>query len=726
MGKPKLLETRCSPCYIADLFKELETNQDQAKLDEIEEIGFGFLKLVPKWQVRQGIMVMLAKAYDTETSTLKLENGNIRILPELFQRLFGIPPGVDDFPPFDSSNAAHAIKKYQHKNNKSCEGCMLGLLVLYFQKLKHGELEGCQEPEPWLSAWTAKELSAMAETIQPEDCGEPGRNEDDGKEDAALEETSDPSPEQVDVDHRKESSHLDGVREVSKDPDTHAVASDGDDDDDEPIAKRLRRRSVSRMTPQSSMQFGTSAMVKVIVKLGSTMKGGFSRASLRTTHQTGISEDDDDDDQPIGIRIRIKTLQRKTPQRGMVEGKIITSMQSHSSNQPTETVAPEPKTPSTELVEFPGANIEKGVYPSRPISIDPIQAIIPRGSSYRTPSPQRPSFSLGLTQLFKSPSPSPPRPIHPLLRGRKITEREEQRIRGWAVNTSLDSHETLASYEGRPNLVLSRKDVCTLRPRAWLNNKVVHWMCCAFNDSGLKRFTRDFYCVCPGILEMVLVPKNLENYHDGPNPTYVGLGQNFGADTSYFDKEIASNRNWWFFPVCITRHWWVYAFNVSGKRLFVLDSIYSKPDTARSRLDSYAARIIEDIAQVAIPTYRPTQKGLPCTYASVPIQPNGFDCGVYTIKYMEYWTEDKKLNDWEYDVVKLYRLEIILDIILCHKNISIGAALNALDSRALPPVRRNQPRNKRMEVRTPFTAPNTKSILRRVGGKPKKKSTKRI
>ncbi|XLR10277.1 hypothetical protein S83_038215, partial [Arachis hypogaea] len=93
MGKPKLLETRCSPCYIADLFKELKTNQDQAKLDEIEEIDFGFLKLVPKWQVRQGIMVMLAKAYDTETSTLKLENGNIRIVPELFQRLFGIPPG---------------------------------------------------------------------------------------------------------------------------------------------------------------------------------------------------------------------------------------------------------------------------------------------------------------------------------------------------------------------------------------------------------------------------------------------------------------------------------------------------------------------------------------------------------------------------------------------------------------------------------------------------------
>ncbi|XP_025672792.3 uncharacterized protein [Arachis hypogaea] len=95
-------------------------------------------------------------------------------------------------------------------------------------------------------------------------------------------------------------------------------------------------------------------------------------------------------------------------------------------------------------------------------------------------------------------------------------------------------------------------------------------MCCAFNDSGLKRFMHDFYCVRPKILEMVLVPKNLIDFEDGPTPMYVGLGEHFGADTRYFDK----------------------------------------------------GRFIEDIAQVAILMYKPTQKGLPCTYASIPIQPN--------------------------------------------------------------------------------------------------------
>ncbi|KAL4398374.1 hypothetical protein AHAS_Ahas01G0285500 [Arachis hypogaea] len=83
-----------------------------------------------------------------------------------------------------------------------------------------------------------------------------------------------------------------------------------------------------------------------------------------------------------------------------------------------------------------------------------------------------------MTQLFKSPTPSPPRPIYPLLRGRKIIEHNEQRIRGWAVDTSLDSQQTLVSYEGRPHLVLSREDLCTLRPRAWFNNSVCDGKSC--------------------------------------------------------------------------------------------------------------------------------------------------------------------------------------------------------------------------------------------------------
>ncbi|QHO06888.1 uncharacterized protein DS421_14g458770 [Arachis hypogaea] len=102
-----------------------------------------------------------------------------------------------------------------------------------------------------------------------------------------------------------------------------------------------------------------------------------------------------------------------------------------------------------------------------------------------------------------------------------------------------------------------------------------------------------------------------------------------------------------------------------------------------------------------------------------------FDCGVYAIKFMEYWTEGKKLNDWNYDTIKLYRLEIMLDIILDHKNSAIRDALNAIDSRPQLIVRRNHPRNKHKEIKNLFIAPGTKSMLWRDAGLPKKKPIKR-
>ncbi|XLU48787.1 hypothetical protein S245_043601, partial [Arachis hypogaea] len=87
----KLVETRCSPCYINNLFTHLERHHERAKLDEIEAIGFGFLRRVPQWHVKQSIMLQLARAYDVDTNTLMVDAGNIRISAELIGSVFGIP-----------------------------------------------------------------------------------------------------------------------------------------------------------------------------------------------------------------------------------------------------------------------------------------------------------------------------------------------------------------------------------------------------------------------------------------------------------------------------------------------------------------------------------------------------------------------------------------------------------------------------------------------------------
>ncbi|QHN87100.1 uncharacterized protein DS421_16g552060 [Arachis hypogaea] len=95
MGKKKLVETRCSPCYINNLFTHLERHNEQAKLAEIEAIGFDFLHRVPQWHVKQSIMLQLAKAYDVKTNTLRVDAGDIRITAELIGNVFGIPSRGD-------------------------------------------------------------------------------------------------------------------------------------------------------------------------------------------------------------------------------------------------------------------------------------------------------------------------------------------------------------------------------------------------------------------------------------------------------------------------------------------------------------------------------------------------------------------------------------------------------------------------------------------------------
>ncbi|RYR08383.1 hypothetical protein Ahy_B05g076045 [Arachis hypogaea] len=163
--------------------------------------------------------------------------------------------------------------------------------------------------------------------------------------------------------------------------------------------------------------------------------------------------------------------------------------------------------------------------------------------------------------------------------------------------------------------------------------------------------------------------------------------------------------------VCIDRHWWMYAFEIAQKRLWVLDSMNTEvPNNERLKVHAYAGRLIEDMAKVSMLAYEHTENGLPCFYASVPQQDNGCDCSVFVIKFMQFWGLDKPLQHWDQmnlnviiirlkpfvvnfflvfeitlqhviamqDVVNEFRKEIILDIVMGPHNSEIGKALQAL------------------------------------------------
>ncbi|RYR24955.1 hypothetical protein Ahy_B02g058565 [Arachis hypogaea] len=117
----KLLESRCSPSYIHDMLSTLSKNNSADKLAEIDLIGFGFLRLVPNWSVKQPIMVHLAESYQVKPRTFILDIGNIRLNAELIGKVFGIPSGGDPFPAFDDSNASHVAIKNRFHRRKTTE-----------------------------------------------------------------------------------------------------------------------------------------------------------------------------------------------------------------------------------------------------------------------------------------------------------------------------------------------------------------------------------------------------------------------------------------------------------------------------------------------------------------------------------------------------------------------------------------------------------------------------
>ncbi|RYR42151.1 hypothetical protein Ahy_A08g038611 [Arachis hypogaea] len=269
-------------------------------------------------------------------------------------------------------------------------------------------------------------------------------------------------------------------------------------------------------------------------------------------------------------------------------------------------------------------------------------------------------------------------------------------------------------------------------------------MCSTFNDSESLRFKDDFYCIPFGILETVLQKRNLASFREDPTVSYVGLGPHFGDDSIFFDKIAASMQKWWFAPVCIDCHWWLYAFEIAQKRLWVLDSMNTGvPNNERVKLHAYAARLIEDMAKVSMPAYEHTENGLPVSMLASHNKITGqlnihltiflialhlimiswlevifcvctcsCDCGVFVIKFMQFWGLDKSLQHWDQDIVQEFRKEIILDIVMGPHNSEIGKVLQALESNH---VRRNQPRKKSKAVKSPFTAPSTKSMLQRAG-----------
>ncbi|QHO00734.1 Putative ubiquitin-like-specific protease 1B [Arachis hypogaea] len=513
---------RCSPCYINNLFTHLERHNEQAKLAEIEAIGFGYLRRVLQWHVKQSIMLQLAEAYDVERNTLMVNAGDIRISAELIGNVFGIP----------SRDKTTSQPSYKEAEKESKTGSRRKVLV-----------------------------------------------------------------------HRS----------------------------------RSRRRT----------------------------KKAIPRENDRGSNAAPFVFPDSNDDDNVSLARRIRLFQQHPPAHDVRQADPVFK-ENHEMNLTSRSFS------VLNLSKY-STMLNKG-RETKAIIMQPLQTVLPNKSTYHTLSPD------------------------------------------------------LASYEGRDYMVLQRKDFWTLKPHSWVNSCVIQWMCYSFNDTESSRFKREFYCVCPGILESVIRNASLESFMDGVTPIYDGLSPSFGDDTRFFDKVVAAKRKWWLISYHWRGHWWVYAFEVIAKRILILDSLHSAPeDDKRDKLDAYV-RLCEDMASISIPAFVRTTHGPARSYARVLKQPNNFDCGMCVIKFMESWTEDRELYEWDEDSLGSDRMELMLDIICSPHNALVHQLISSLEDK-VKPIRCNAPRNKKKEVSSPYTAPSMRSLIERAEGLPKgamRKGRKRL
>ncbi|MED6206241.1 hypothetical protein PIB30_024833 [Stylosanthes scabra] len=110
--------------------------------------------------------------------------------------------------------------------------------------------------------------------------------------------------------------------------------------------------------------------------------------------------------------------------------------------------------------------------------------------------------------------------------------------------------------------------------------------------------------------------------------------------------------------------------------------------------------------KIVIPTFDHKGFDFPSRYAKVLKQPNNDDCGIYVIKFMEEWTQDSILTAYSNEELVNIRKMLVLDIALSNYNTKRASLLQK--AYTISQWRNNPDRGKKKEVKTSFTAPNTK------------------
>ncbi|KAF2919761.1 hypothetical protein DAI22_08g159900 [Oryza sativa Japonica Group] len=179
---------------------------------------------------------------------------------------------------------------------------------------------------------------------------------------------------------------------------------------------------------------------------------------------------------------------------------------------------------------------------------------------------------------------------------------------------------------------------------------------------------------------------------DGVHCKFSSFGGsfNFGHEVSNFVVSVfcrylfhlshPSKSKWFlFFPILYKRHWFVFIVHLKDEMFVFLDSLHEEgseyQDEVKNRLTSNFALAWNSIME----EYQINFDAFKIVYPPVPRQNNLFDCGVFTLKYMELWGPRVQLtNHFSQKDIQNIRIQYVNRLFFYPDNSVLGTGTKKL------------------------------------------------
>ncbi|XLT30773.1 hypothetical protein HN873_062065 [Arachis hypogaea] len=607
--KKKTLDTRCSPTAIADMMEHLK-DKYPIKYQEVEKMGFGCLRHIPKWSMNQDLIVALARSYNKDRMHLEVETGDIPVNARVIGQALGLPANGDSFPKLDPKKHRNLIDTFEGRTQKEVKTHVIRCSVTTeVEKEEFRRYFIIFVMKAFLFASSNKYItnsfiSGVIDVRNPMrffwdrhiyDCVKEGLRK--YKEDGIR--------------------TIDGCMfallilylHTNKHGDLRGYSGGG-----EPWTKEWTVAELREAVKEEQVR--ESGLIRKIDELRKSEreKGNVDEPQRRTHDKRWGAQ----------VRPRTKERTRKRPKKIVAESD-------------EEEFLTEADVSDKELCheENPGSTSSDKI--NVPLSRDRVLDL------QEVFDARIEKHGLQEEVVADCGEPSP------------VSNEKHQ-----AVIASIENHE------------LQEEVIVECGAPSPMSNEEHH----VVNESSVKPY------------------RSVNNMESGE--VDHGIPQDDAKECNRLSSKPTSVNNTPPTPA----------------------PVIIPPDfdeDAKEKVYRWA-KLIDKLAQLTFSWYKVSDEGIrKPLYVDVPIQPNNYDCGVFVIKFMDSWDpetldmDDYVVPVWTTEDMAIMRRKYLLDIVLDPWN----GYLNTVEAVAHAPLRRAPQRNKRKELRDPWTAPNTAELTRR-------------